>query len=329
VGNQAHVTDSNSAHGGAITNSNTTQALLDDLEERGYKLQAKDGKLFTDPKGPPITPVIHWALQANYHKLVKLLSPPVTDSNVRDVANVRKDNTDWSRVADLTPKRGEELDRVMAEYKAAYQAATEVVNAANPESFVEGMVMHWREMDKHSSGRDAEAKRRIEASKKGGACGKCGRALEDNETAYTRCRTYAGIAGGLMSRPGPRFENVTVCEACAPGFMTKAPDAFFDTEVNGEAARVWYGKGFAKMQCETCGRPVVHERTARWQPRVYCSYRCEYTYHNHRRSQRDEHLRQKVCEVCSKEFTATRAHAKTCSAACKQRAYRARKKVAD
>jgi predicted nucleic acid-binding Zn ribbon protein len=36
--------------------------------------------------------------------------------------------------------------------------------------------------------------------------------------------------------------------------------------------------------------------------------------------------RQKVCEVCGKEFTATRRDAKTCSARCKQEAYRQRRK---
>ena len=36
--------------------------------------------------------------------------------------------------------------------------------------------------------------------------------------------------------------------------------------------------------------------------------------------------RQKVCEVCGEEFTATRRDAKTCSARCKQKAYRQRKK---
>jgi predicted GIY-YIG superfamily endonuclease len=51
-------------------------------------------------------------------------------------------------------------------------------------------------------------------------------------------------------------------------------------------------------------------------------------WYNRRRSESRQHLRQKVCEVCSKEFTATRAHTKTCSPACKQKAYRQRKKAA-
>jgi predicted nucleic acid-binding Zn ribbon protein len=36
----------------------------------------------------------------------------------------------------------------------------------------------------------------------------------------------------------------------------------------------------------------------------------------------------KVCEVCGEEFTATRRDQKTCSRACKQKAYRRRRKEA-
>jgi hypothetical protein len=331
VDNQAHVTDSNKSDVRAIQNSNTTQALLDDLKERGYELRAKDGKLYTDPKGPPITPVIHWALQANYGKLVKLLSPPVTDTDVVPGFDVRKDNTDWSRVGHLTPKRGDEMKQAIAEYRQSYQDAREVVKAAAPENAIDGIIMVGVEADKRKPGRDREAERRIEASKKGTSCGACGKATLDGQTVYAKCRVYAGMWGGLTPHPGPRFVNATVCGACAPEYMRKPLDSYFDTQIDakGTTARVYYGPGVAEMPCPTCQRPVRYDRTGRWQPRVFCCYRCEYTYHNQRRSQRDEHLRHKVCEVCSKEFTARRAHTKTCSAACKQKAYRQRKKVAD
>jgi len=35
---------------------------------------------------------------------------------------------------------------------------------------------------------------------------------------------------------------------------------------------------------------------------------------------------EKTCEVCGEQFTATRRDAKTCSPACKQKAYRQRQK---
>jgi hypothetical protein len=325
------VTDGNSANVGAIKNRNDTQALLDDLQERGYKLTVgPNGKLYTDPKGPPVTPVILCALQANYGKLVNLLKPPVTDSNVVPDANVRKDNTDWSKVADLRPARGEELDRVMAEYRAALEAASAAVETKSPENAFEGMWMHWQEMGERRSGRDREAKRRIEAAKKGGVCAKCGKALKDGETAYVGCQVYAGMGGGLMGRPGQCFRKASVCEGCAPEGMTN-PKAYSEYTIGDRTIRIPASQRVDERPCSTCERPVVFVMTRRdYQGRpVYCSYRCEYTYHNRQRSQRDEHLRQKVCEVCSKEFTATRAHTKTCSAACKQKAYRARKKVAD
>jgi len=326
------VADGNKSNEAQIQNSNTTQALLDDLEARGYKLSVgENGKLYTDPDGPPITPVIWHALQANYTKLVGLLRPSearVTDSNRQPELNVRKDNTDWSRVADLMPARGEERERVVHEYRALSQAANAAVKAAGPKDFVEGVMMRGVEMDKHRSGRDTEAERRIEAAKKGGACGGCGRALKDGETVYAKCRVYAGMWGSLTPHPGPRFENVSVCEGCAPKYMSAPLSSSFETQIDakGSTVRMYYDADVAEMPCATCQRPVRHKRTARWQPRVYCCYRCEYTYHNRRRSELDEHLRQKVCEVCSEEFTATRSHAKTCSPACKQKAYRQRVK---
>jgi len=327
MSNQPPVTDKNSPYGAAIQNGNITQALLDDLQERGYKLSVNErGRLCTDPNGPPITPVIWHALQANYGKLVRLLSPPVTDTDSRADVRIKKDNTDWSKVKDLRPKRGEEMNQAVAEYRAAIEHTKAVVSAANPKDFFEGLMMHSREMDKHKPGRDCEAERRIEASKQGGVCGKCGEKLADGESAYLAEHVYAGMWGSLTPRPGPRYDRATVCAECAPDHMTEPLESSFDTQVDagGGTERTHYNRNVAQMPCPTCERPVVFKRTARWRPRVFCSHRCQYTYNNRRRSKRRQRLREKVCEVCGEEFTATRTHAKTCSAACKQKAYRRR-----
>jgi hypothetical protein len=89
-----------------------------------------------------------------------------------------------------------------------------------------------------------------------------------------------------------------------------------------------YDSRFDKQSCEVCRREVGHEkRRGRWH--VFCSALCEYTYHNRRLSAREQLLaREDLCEVCGKEFTAKRAHTKTCSPACKQKAYQQRKKGA-
>jgi hypothetical protein len=60
----------------------------------------------------------------------------------------------------------------------------------------------------------------------------------------------------------------------------------------------------------------------------YCSGRCSIDAYIERRRLRRAAARDKTCEVCAKEFTAKRRDTKTCSPACKQKAYRQRKKVA-
>jgi formylmethanofuran dehydrogenase subunit E len=62
---------------------------------------------------------------------------------------------------------------------------------------------------------------------------------------------------------------------------------------------------------------------------VFCCDRCRSKWHNRRHSQVRKQQRQrylaKACEVCGEEFTAKRVDAKTCSPACKQKAYRRRR----
>jgi hypothetical protein len=73
--------------------------------------------------------------------------------------------------------------------------------------------------------------------------------------------------------------------------------------------------------CEWCGR-IFHAR-AHW--RIYCTPACRQAfasrsyYEQHRQVLPTEH----ACEVCGRSFTA-RAGAKTCSSACRQKAYRQR-----
>jgi putative metallohydrolase (TIGR04338 family) len=71
-------------------------------------------------------------------------------------------------------------------------------------------------------------------------------------------------------------------------------------------------------QCEQCGRSLFGDRSK------FCSDECRWTYHNRLRHDLTEEGRQKVCEVCGTEFTASRADAKTCSPRCRQRLRRQR-----
>jgi hypothetical protein len=80
--------------------------------------------------------------------------------------------------------------------------------------------------------------------------------------------------------------------------------------------------------CQWCGGQVFC--TGGWAARrmlprkKYCSGRCSIDAYLARRRERRAQAREKTCEVCAKEFTAKRRDAKTCSAACKQKAYRRR-----
>jgi hypothetical protein len=131
------------------------------------------------------------------------------------------------------------------------------------------------------------------------ACGLCGRAVAASETVV------------IHSIPVGRGRSfVPVCAEC--GRLGERRD---------EA-----------QPCYWCDRPVfmLYEVWAA-RPRrsgVFCCDRCRSKWHNRRHSQVRKQQRQrylaKTCEVCGEEFTAKRVDAKTCSPACKQKAYRRR-----
>lgn len=75
-------------------------------------------------------------------------------------------------------------------------------------------------------------------------------------------------------------------------------------------------------QCAHCGREIIVATETKYKGDytrvVYCSDDC-----------RDTHkMRQPItCKVCRKSFIPSRSDAKTCSPACKQKAYRLRRRV--
>jgi hypothetical protein len=80
--------------------------------------------------------------------------------------------------------------------------------------------------------------------------------------------------------------------------------------------------------CDACGQTVTAvEGMGQYCRRLhlFCGDRCRSRYYSRLRSKRAARAREKVCEVCGEEFTATRRDAKTCSPACKQKAYRRRR----
>jgi hypothetical protein len=110
------------------------------------------------------------------------------------------------------------------------------------------------------------------------------------------------------------------CEECAPAYRKR--------EVKDRS----YLSRFAEMTCATCNRTVVVKKSGRGARRwaaAFCCERCQWTFYNTERNERAARTREKTCEACGEAFTATRRDAKTCSPACKQKAYRLRRKGLD
>jgi hypothetical protein len=156
-----------------------------------------------------------------------------------------------------------------------------------------------------------------ESTKTRDVCGECGRKLALEEPAY-RGITYAGMAAMVGKL---RYENAMLCAGCAPSYLVESrpgPDR--------------YGRYvFVHEPCGVCGRVTVFRTTRgvwRRNRHVFCCERCRWAHYNGIRNSRCARQREKVCEVCGEPFTATRRDAKTCSAACKQKAYRTQAKQA-
>lgn len=123
------------------------------------------------------------------------------------------------------------------------------------------------------------------------ACRTCGEALGPDATAY--------LDGG-RGRGAPR------CEACY-------------------RADRWHFFVRARGRCAVCDRPVA--RGSSWPPTITCSPACKALVGIVRQRERRLEARPKVCAVCGAAFDATRADQVTCSAACRQKAYRQRRRV--
>jgi hypothetical protein len=145
-------------------------------------------------------------------------------------------------------------------------------------------------------------------------CGCCSRDLRSQESAYFGAKVYVGMTPlywDRVSKPRicqPLYERTVLCGACAPEWLSLERD------------------DVVTQLCAHCERPMVSRLELSELQRTLCSDPCRRAYHNQVRKEKRAEERKKFCEVCGEEFTATRRDAKTCSAGCKQKAYRLRKK---
>ena len=108
-----------------------------------------------------------------------------------------------------------------------------------------------------------------------------------------------------------RYVRTVLCQSCAPEWLSPERDDIIT------------------QLCVRCERPMVYRLTPSELGRTFCSDTCGRAYHNQLRKEKRAEGRQKVCKICGKDFTAAREDTKTCSPACRQKAYRQRKKEVD
>ncbi len=149
-------------------------------------------------------------------------------------------------------------------------------------------------------------RRACDARQTGASCGRCGRAVADGETVW---RVRERVARGQVV-------STNVCRECAPE-RAREPEPF---TYDGSLLAL-----YEPEPCEVCSRPVVWLYRPDWRRHSCCSERCSARLYNRPRDEASAQAREKVCGVCGEAFTATRADAKTCSPACRQKAYRLRR----
>jgi hypothetical protein len=152
---------------------------------------------------------------------------------------------------------------------------------------------------------DQDRVRRIEQARRDcSICGKCGRSLGVSEHVWLRQLFARWYMGGEAHQP-----YTPTCAICA------GPDR--ENRYHFRAPR----------PCATCERPVSYPSTARIWRWAFCSERCKWTRRNCHRSQRLAAARIRTCSVCGERFEPSRSDAAACSPACRQKAYRQRRRA--
>jgi hypothetical protein len=159
-----------------------------------------------------------------------------------------------------------------------------------------------------------------QANMRGEVCGKCGKPFEPGETAYVR-RVETRWPAGKASLYFPFA--VPECRDCHPAasFVPRPKDKYYYDHRGTMLLRWLSHYEHREGPCVGCGRPVVY-RPGDYAHTLhfYCSQRCLGAYYRNRKKEPLE----RACAVCGRTFTPPRRDARTCSPACRQKAYRRR-----
>lgn len=96
-------------------------------------------------------------------------------------------------------------------------------------------------------------------------------------------------------------------------------------ETGDPLSRVKYWETtYEHTECDGCGRPMARQRDRKHRKYDWCSNACR--RNNSARVRRERARTDLTCQQCHESFDADRSDAKYCSNACRQKAYRQRKK---
>ena len=144
------------------------------------------------------------------------------------------------------------------------------------------------------------------------------------------------------------FADASVCVQCGAELPSDGPVRllpcrllyvwgeylFSETQVASACLKCWTDAevthNILPGECRGCGRKVIANKSRRKMEVFYCSNRCRNVVYGNRHRQRkrmrkvQKPLPLSACAVCGQNFAPKRKDAKTCSPACRQKAYRKR-----
>jgi hypothetical protein len=139
-----------------------------------------------------------------------------------------------------------------------------------------------------------------------------------------RCESEINADAPVAIAGGKRRSPTTICEPCYLANVAEIREKWSGDYGAYRAATFLYGRGPIRREpCESCGRMVNHRGGRLGYSRCVCSHRCR-----QRLYQKPRVRERYACENCTTEFFPSRNDARYCSDACRQRAYRGRRRTA-
>lgn len=133
-------------------------------------------------------------------------------------------------------------------------------------------------------------------------CAKCGASIDSRESVWV---------------VREKSTHMALCRAC--GWSYEPPREIYSLLCYPPGARWLWRSG----SCDGCGRKV-HILPRLRMTRMFCCGQCRSRFYRYGDDAISAARRKFVCEVCGSDFKPAKATARTCSDACRQRAYRAR-----